>query len=136
MSPAQMALHRARTFALIMMLILGALFVVAPEFARGLLGSLGLLDPVPAMNAESLKYVDFVYGILGAVMIGWTTSLILLVEDRGTPWFVVMLSICVWFVVDTALSLWTGHPRNAALNVIALVGLVGPHVALRRSESA
>jgi hypothetical protein len=40
-------------------------------------------------------------------------------------------SVLVWFAVDSAGSFAAGWPGNVALNVVFLIALLGPLVALR-----
>ena len=83
------------------------------------------------------EYVRFVYGVLGAVIIGWMTTVIAIVRGplrrRETwAWWAVTGALVVWFLVDTTLSLVLGFPGHAALNVGFAVMLGLPLTAIRR----
>jgi len=128
----QRVFRGARMSALAMVVILGAAFVGLPREIVDALAAVGLLDPLPAMSEDARRYVDFVYGVLGAVMIGWGLALLLALRGVGRVW-VFSVSLGAWFVVDTALSVATGHPRNVVLNVVTFLALMLPHLALART---
>jgi hypothetical protein len=92
----------------------------------------------PGGFGPSLDYLHFVHGVLGATMAGWAVLMIVMLAGPfpwRPAWWGLSVSLGVWFVADTALSLASGFPQNAVLNgVIAaafLPGLIGT-----RPESA
>ncbi len=73
-------------------------------------------------SAAAVDYLEFSFAVLGAVMVGWMALLAVLIHGplrRGEPWAwtAVAASVGAWFVVDTTMSLLTGYPENALLNV-------------------
>ena len=81
-------------------------------------------------------YIRFVYGVLGAVIIGWMTTVIAMVRGplrrRETwAWWAVTGALVVWFLVDTTLSLVLGFPGHALFNVGFVVVLGVPLIAIR-----
>jgi len=112
--------------------LLGLAFVFNPSLARDLLLTLGLMDPLPAAATapEALFYIDFVYGVLGAVMVGWVSAYALMLYSSESIDRVITWSFGLWFVVDTTMSLATGHPNNALLNAVSAAAFLVPHVAL------
>ncbi len=78
------------------------------------------------LNSEGIHYVTFVYGVLGAVMVGWSimlASMLLTSFQRGerSAWWAIAASICVWFILDSAFSLSMGFWQNALFNVVFFV---------------
>jgi hypothetical protein len=85
-----------------------------------------------------VDYVTFVYGILGAVMVGWSATLLYLVLGplrRGEPgaWLALALSVTSWFVLDSAWSWWAGYPANVVFNLLFLVLFAVPLAATYRA---
>lgn len=118
---------RLHLTALLLVALLGLGFVLGPEFTLALLSQLGLLDAVPEMPPPAMEYVQFVYGVLGAVMVGWAALLGLVAHaPRLDARRAVGASLVLWFVLDTGLSLASGHPRNAGLNLVCLVATLVP----------
>ena len=76
-------------------------------------------------------------GILGAVIVGWmaTIGAIVVVPLRhGEPWawWAIVMSVSIWFVLDTALSLVLGFVGHALFNVAFALGLARPLTAIKR----
>ena len=118
--------------------LLGLAFVVSPPTARNLLLAIGLMDPLPAAasSPDALAYIDFVYGVLGSVMVGWVSAYALMLHSSQPIDRIVTWSFALWFVLDTLMSLTTGHPRNALLNVVSAGAFLVPHVVLSRGREA
>jgi hypothetical protein len=84
----------------------------------------------PAANA----YIFFVYGILGAVMIGWMVALLFILLSgfrckQRWAWYAIATSIVIWFAIDSSMSLVTGFWQNAAFNLVFLLAFSIPLVA-------
>lgn len=93
-------------------------------------GDGGIPDGAP------LEYLRLVYGIIGAVIAGWMALTMVIVrgplrDERPWAWRAVALSITVWFVLDTGLSLVTGWISHAMFNVAFTVAIGVPLVLLR-----
>ena len=68
-------------------------------------------------------YLVFVYSVLGAVMIGWATTLFFVIMGsfkRGERegWYALAVSLTVWFIIDSFFSVLTGFAANVAFNVL------------------
>jgi hypothetical protein len=88
------------------------------------------------MSAEAAAYVAFVYGVLGAVMIGWGVTLgwiarVPLRRGEAWAWWATAVPLVAWFVPDTSRSLLAGAWQNALLNVVFAAMFVPPLVGLR-----
>jgi hypothetical protein len=82
-------------------------------------------------------YLSFVYGVLGAVMLGWAVLMMMVVEGpfrRGerAGWHMIALPFGVWFVVDSTWSLSTGYWQNALLNAAFALAFAIPLAATWR----
>ena len=90
------------------------------------------------LEPSAADYVRFVYGVLGAVMIGWMVSLLFLIagpfrERTRFGWCAVTFSVLVWFVIDSSFSIWVGFWENAAFNTGFLFLFAPPIIATGRS---
>ena len=95
------------------------------------------LSMPPDFSAAAIAYVEFVYGVLGAVLIGWMAMVIALVRGpfrRGEPiaWTMLATSTSIWFVIDTAFSLAMGFWQNAVLNLALFCLFAVPLIATRK----
>ena len=124
------------------LILFGLSLVLAPgptqAFCYWLL--LGSAAPPPTFGAEAVAYVQFVYGILGAVIAGWGVLLLAVVAGplrRGDPgaWPAVYGSVAVWFVTDSTLSIVSDHWANVVPNVAFLVPYLAPLVATRLAHA-
>jgi hypothetical protein len=96
----------------------------------------------PDLPADVVVYHRFVHAVLGATIAGWALALACVVRfalakrERWAFWCV-LVSVLIWFVPDTAASLYYGVWPNALFNVGCLVGLIAPlaftHGGLRSS---
>jgi hypothetical protein len=78
--------------------------------------------------------------VLGAVMAGWTLSMIQLVRGplrEGSSWAFANLvrSLSLWFALDTGMSFVLGHPTHALFNIPFAVALAVPLLSLRPQAS-
>jgi hypothetical protein len=113
-------------------MLLGISMILAPGLIRQFF-SLLVYGSAHSMEdrfgTSAVNYITLVHGVLGAVMVGWGVSLLLVHLGpfrRGTRerWFILAVSVAVWFVLDTSFSFWTGFWQNALLNV-AIAVLLG-----------
>ena len=116
----------------------GVFMVVWQPGTRAFFGTLllGSSSAIGAFQQPALSYVDLLHVVLGAVLLGWGTALLLLVRAlcRSHPlvvFRVVAVSIAFWTIPDTAYSLWSGFWQNAVLNAVFVAVFVPPLVALR-----
>lgn len=78
----------------------------------------------------------FSVAVMGAVSIGWTIATYAGIQaadamgSRGAPiWRLLMLSVGVWFIVDSLLSVATGFAANVLPNIALLAGFFIPILA-------
>lgn len=82
------------------------------------------------------QYLQLVYGILGAVIVGWMTTVGAIVvgplrrRERWAWWAVVSAS-AVWFALDTGLSLVLGFIGHGLFNVGFALALAVPLAAIK-----
>jgi hypothetical protein len=72
-------------------------------------------------GAEAVHYLQFVYGVLGAVMAAWMIPLLFILfgafrRGEREAWLAIALSISLWFLVDSAWSAYMGFWGNVVLN--------------------
>jgi hypothetical protein len=112
----------------------GLALTLAPGPMRQVVDVMIFGSATPAVvGGPAEDFLEFVWAILGAVMLGW--SVLLLAALRGPlarrsrrAWWAITASVSAWFVPDTVRSLLT-HPENAVFNVTFAVpiaiGLAG-----------
>jgi hypothetical protein len=84
-------------------------------------------------------HMRFTLAVLGAVVIGWSLTLLgatrmahRLGRDRGrSAWGWVTVSLAGWFVIDSTLSILTGFALNAVMNTIFMAAFLLPIVRSR-----
>lgn len=82
-------------------------------------------------------YARFIYGVLGAVIVGWmiTIGAIAMGPLRSREvwsWWALVTALVIWFVLDTGISLLLGFAGHAWFNVAFAVALAGPLLMIRR----
>jgi hypothetical protein len=119
----------------------GISMILAPELIKKLFSLLVYSAP-GAIDAQfspaAVEYITLVHGVLGAVMFGWGTVLLLVLYGpfrRGSRegWHMLAVSVAVWFVPDTLFSLWTGFWQNAVLNAALALLFAIPLAATYRA---
>jgi hypothetical protein len=104
-------------------LLFGISLIVAPEFTRRFFGLLLYSSPesLATFGAPAVAYITLVHGVLGAVMVGWGVALLFTLPGpfrhfSKQGWRTMVVSLLVWFIPDTALSLRSGFWQNATPN--------------------
>lgn len=90
------------------------------------------------------KHLHFAFGLMGAITIGWMITLYTLFraawsldETAARPlWRGAALSIAVWYVIDSYVSVATGFPLNAVSNTVLVAGILLPIVVTGKLRSA
>ncbi|MDO8848277.1 MAG: hypothetical protein Q7W51_07840 [Coriobacteriia bacterium] len=119
----------------------GLSIVLLPDPMGRLFGGLYLSDPdgIAAFGHEAAGYIRFVSAVMGAVMAGWGAAILCVLALRFRPgnpdaWWVIAVSVLVWFIPDTAYSLSAGFWQNAVLNCGALILFAVPLAATYRAS--
>ncbi len=94
-------------------------------------------DDGDILDERSRDYVRMIYGILGAVIVGWMATIGALVigplrRREAWAWWVVAGSMTSWFVLDTGISLATGFVGHALFNVAFAIALGLPLTGIHR----
>ena len=82
--------------------------------------SLSDLDP------DLIRYQKLIMGVLGSTMIGWGIILAflgyrLMQKSEEWIWIAITVSLIVWYIFDTSISLISGSFLNVILNFFFLV---------------
>ena len=117
----------------------GLLLVVAPEVGRQGFSLLvfSSADRISEFGSEAASYIDLAHAVMGSVMIGWGTALLLVLRgpmQRNLPEGLKIfgVSLLVWFIPDTTFSIASGFWQNAILNLVFAVLFLIPLLALYR----
>jgi len=114
---------------------LGFAFVVASAATVEAFDVLYAVDGAASRSAGDREYLQGVYGVLGAVMVGWMVVLHGLVRGpvrrrEYWAWQLTTRSVIVWFVLDSTISAFF-IPRNVVLNLLFIAGFAVALAALR-----
>ena len=120
--------------------LFGLILVLAPGLGRQGFSLLvyGNADRLTSFGTEPARYIALAHAVLGAVMFGWGTALVLIVRallasGSMLGWRIIAFSVCAWFAPDTAYSLWSGYWQNAILNCSFALLFFVPLAATYRS---
>ncbi|MBD2499015.1 hypothetical protein [Anabaena azotica] len=102
--------------------------IITPDFMQQYFDAM-FASTIPTHNTfgeAEYSYIKFLYGLLGAIMVGWTVALLYILLKpfrRGEieGWFAMTASILVWFTIDSSFSVSSGFWQNAVFNVAFLV---------------
>jgi hypothetical protein len=90
------------------------------------------------MPAEATAFQAWIYGVLGATMLGWGVAVVGLVRvpfarREAWSWNTLVAALALWFVLDTSLSAWHGVMPNVGINTAFAVVLGLPLAMTRRA---
>jgi hypothetical protein len=110
-------------------------FIFLPDLMQSLFNGMFFNTTAAHFGPEATDYLKFVYGVLGAVMLGWMVTLLCVImrsfrRGEREAWNTVAISIVIWFVIDSTFSLRMGFPQNAVFNVLFLVLFAIPLAAM------
>jgi hypothetical protein len=113
--------------------------VLAGSVAGALFSALGFGPPDAIDTDEVRTYLNLPFMVLGAVLAGWASMMLSLVRGPlrdGATWVVpiLMRSLALWFVLDTAMSVVLGFALHALFNLPFALALAIPLVKLRAAE--
>lgn len=121
-----------------LVVVFGLTLIVAPDAARQAFSLLVYTSTrhMDTFGSEAVRYVSLTHAVIGAVMVGWGCALLyatgaLLRKGQRAGWDLIALSVCTWFVPDTAYSLLSGFWQNALLNAAFFVLFAIPLWATR-----
>ena len=117
----------------------GLLLVVAPGVGRQGFSLLVLssTDRISEFGSEAASYIELAHAVMGSVMVGWGTALLLVLRGpmrRNLPEGLKIfgVSLLAWFIPDTIFSIVSGFWQNAVLNLVFAALFAVPLVALHR----
>lgn len=99
------------------------------------------INPIFWKDAEVDKrtadFQHWIYGVLGSTMAGWGIILIFISSGpfkkrEKWSWNCIFLAILLWYLVDTAISLYFGVNFNAVFNTMLFVLVMLPLVFTRK----
>lgn len=117
----------------------GLLMVLAPSLTRQGFSLMvyGDAGHIAGYGGKAADYIELVHAVMGAVMIGWGTAMLLVLRgpfrrDPREGWTILAVSLTAWFVPDTIFSLASGFWQNAVLNAVFAVLYGIPLAAIHR----
>lgn len=123
---------------LVCVLVYSTVLVVSGRTAGRLFDLLGfgMREAGIPSGGSAEQHVLLVYGVLGSVLIGWMTTLLLIARGplrQRDPWaWTAFASVFpLWFVIDTTFSLAVGARTHALFNIVFLLAVAPPLVGMR-----
>ena len=120
-------------------MVFGIGMVLLPGLTRQFFGLLAFSssEGLSTFSRPAVTYITLAHGIIGAVMFGWGTAMLLIVlgplrRASFHAWLALAIPVAAWFIVDTTLSLWLGFWHNTILNTVFLVLFAIPLAATYR----
>jgi uncharacterized BrkB/YihY/UPF0761 family membrane protein len=97
----------------------------------------GTFWPGTLPDASTQNYQLWVYGMLGATMVGWGIFFAYIIlnpfaKKEKWSWDCITLGVATWFVIDTAISAYAGAYFNVAINLLLLVLVALPLAVTKR----
>mgnify|MGYP001219763364 CR=1 FL=1 len=109
-------------------LLFGLNMIFLPNVTNGLFNAMFFpnTDINQIFSETAQHYLQFTYGVLGAIMVGWASLMLYIAlrpfrRGEREAWTMITTSIIIWFVVDSAYSLYMGYIPNVVLNIIFLI---------------
>ncbi len=122
---------------LFLLFLYSLVLVFAGSIAGDLFSLLGF-GPTGQADTEAVReYLRLPYMVLGAVLAGWSLTLIQIVRGplragHQWAWSLMFWPLLVWFFLDTGMSLALGYPTHALFNVPFALALIAPLLFIRR----
>jgi hypothetical protein len=90
------------------------------------------------LSAAAAEFQVFVYGVLGATIVGWGVFLAFIAHypfkaREPWAWNCVAIGVVMWFVVDTLVSIRFGVGFNVMVNIVFLSLALLPLLFTRRN---
>lgn len=119
--------------------LFGLFMVLAPGLTQQAFGLLIFQNPAQFGNfdPQATAYIGLAHAVMGSVMVGWGSLVFIVVRKllaKGIKeaWSMVAVSVLLWYVPDTAYSLYSGFWQNAVLNTSFAVLYAVPLIAMRK----
>jgi len=119
--------------------LFGLLMVLAPGLTQQAFGLLIFQnsEQFAAFDPQATAYIELAHAVMGSVLVGWGALIFMLVrklniEDAKQTCSMITISVLLWYVPDTAFSLYSGFWQNAVLNSGFAVLYAVPLLALRK----
>lgn len=119
--------------------LFGLLMVLAPGLTQQAFGLLIFQnsEQFAAFDPQATAYIELAHAVMGSVLVGWGALIFMLVRklnigDAKQTCRMITISVLLWYVPDTAFSLYSGFWQNAVLNSGFAVLYAVPLLALRK----
>ena len=119
--------------------LFGLLMVLAPGLTQQAFGLLIFQnsEQFAAFDPQATAYIELAHAVMGSVLVGWGALIFMLVRklnigDAKQTCRMITISVLLWYVPDTAFSLYSGFWQNAVLNTGFAVLYAVPLLALRK----
>ncbi len=106
-------------------IVYGLCLILLPQVMHTLFNALffSSSEVVRRLGEEADFFIALIYGVLGAVIVGWMTALmsILMSDFQRNTWNTITLSVVIWYILDTGFSLVIGSVSHALFNTLFFV---------------
>jgi len=111
------------TLVIIGVALFSLMLLVFPGLTHEFFDWIAFLGNRPnALNVpEVVDYLSFVYGVIGAVMLGWSLVFLYIVRKPFQAgelwsWYALAVPVTIWFIADSLHSVVSGFWPNAIFN--------------------
>jgi hypothetical protein len=118
--------------------LIGLLMIVPPQLSLSYFNFIlyGSPDFPATMSEEGVRYTSLLYAFLGSVIIGWMILLAWIVHvplrtGNRSAWNIIALSITLWFIIDSSVSVILGYWQNAVSNASLAILVMIPLAMIR-----
>lgn len=93
--------------------------------------------PSGGVTDQDHLFQQWVYGLLGATMVGWGIFMFFIVKNafikrEKWAWSCVLFGVLAWYLIDTGISAFHGVGANVMLNTVIFVLVIVPLIATRK----
>jgi hypothetical protein len=94
--------------------------------------------PSGGMTDQDRQFQQWVYGVVGATMVGWGLFMFLILKNafpkrEKWAWNGILFGVFAWYVIDTGISGYHGVGANVLLNTAILLLVLIPLMATRKA---
>ncbi len=105
--------------------------------SQALLSSVG--QDYNSYNPQAYSFINFLTAVMGATIIGWSSVMIFIVwyplrKKENWAWTAMVITILLWYIPDTMVSIYFLNWSNAILNTILLLMIEAPLFGLKYTK--
>lgn len=132
--------NQALSIVLIIVVVYGLALVAAPLLmGAAVFDVLGFgPDAAGVPEGEPRQWLKMVFGVVGSVLVGWAATMLILAagplrNGDSWAWYAIAVSVTLWFMLDTGMSIVYGWWQHGLFNVPFYAAIMVP-MAMTRAD--